>query len=97
MAKSGVTWFRRKVLGPGKSEHNGQGAYEAETTKTYQELVSRMEDLADHPDVESYQVDEHGVAHLTLVEGFGCQIGTWRIYETLHVGFQGGEVWAVVS
>lgn len=97
MAKSAVTWFRRRVLGPGKSEHNGRGAYEVDTQLSYDDLVSRMLNLAGHTDVESFQIDEDGVAHLTLVEGFGCQIGTWRIYETLHVGVQGGEVWAVVS
>lgn len=98
MSKSAVTWFRKKVLGPGKSQHNGRGAYETETALSFQDLVKRMESLRDHSEVQEFKMDEDGVAHLTLVQEFGCHItDTWRLYATLHVGFYNGKTWAVVS
>lgn len=98
MSKSAVTWFRKKVLGPGKSQHNGRGAYEMETSLSYQDLVRTMESLQGYKDVEKFEIDKDGVAHLTLVQGFGCQVtDTWRLYATLRVGFYNGKAWAIVS
>lgn len=50
-SKSPVQIFRQRVLGPGASDHNGRGAFDMDTERTYDEIMARVQRLQEKTDL----------------------------------------------
>jgi len=82
--KSPVQIFRRRVLGPGITEHNGRGVYDMETNLTFVDVMERVEKLQDRTDlIMSVARTENGaeVIFRKLHCGLAADYRVFRIWD----------------